>query len=412
MKTRIAAVSMIAALALAGCSSQSAAEYVQQTDSTALEELSAKVDAAKTQNDETAAQINSQIDDAVATLKAALEAGDAEVLRALMSPDAQQVMDELGTLSAWTGIEGSATIAVDPITAPEITLPEFDDVLASQPEDASKKDAFGDEDYTPTIDGEPYTQWTPASLSAPTSVRGTIQVEGGNDGCVEFVREENEYRVGLGCEGLIVNGTEAGDSVPTEFLTVGERSLEELYENSAPWLLGHYEVKPVAEFAGLISVAEPVDFTTSSPVVVASPEVTKQARAHAQAWVDAQMAMGNDDDRCNYGFGEGEIEVNGVKTKVNWSCHPYDDQTKNKLLYAKFDEVVTAQPIKEASRVSLAVTFTAKEGPVLSVEQEETILGETSVRETTLGGVVVNFDVTEGKTTLKKEGSIEWELNW
>ncbi len=34
MKTRIAAVSIIAALALAGCSNQSAAEYVQQTDST------------------------------------------------------------------------------------------------------------------------------------------------------------------------------------------------------------------------------------------------------------------------------------------------------------------------------------------------------------------------------------------
>ncbi len=328
-----------------------------------------------------------------------------------MSPDAQQVMDELGTLSAWTGIEGSATITVNPITAPELTLPEFDDVLASQPEDASKKDAFGDEDYTPTISGEPYTQWSPASLSAPTSVRGTIQVDGGEDGCVEFVREEDSYRVGLGCEGLIVSGTEADDSVPTEFLTVGERSLEELYENNFPWLLGRYEVKPVAEFAGLISVAEPVDFTTSSPVVVASPEVTKQARAHAQAWVDAQMAMGNDDDRCNYGFAEGEIEVSGVKTKVNWSCEPWGDATKNKLLYTKFDEVVTAQPIKEASRMSLAVTFRAKDGPVLSVEQEETILGETSVRETTLGGVVVNFDVTEGKTTLKKEGSIDWELN-
>lgn len=389
---------VMAATALTACSTQSAAEYVSEENEKAAAQMSGQLSTALSDFEATVEHAQAACEKTRPTLEKALQEGDLDTLKTLIGKEMTREIDDFPFADQWVGDPTFTVTCKKRGIEMDTTLPDFDPVDVG---DRSRKDIFGDTQYIPTIDGEPYTSWQPDTELATSPL-------------LTVVSEAEEAQLDTSVEGdsVIVTSGLMQESLVSQ----SARDLLDyvLRDSRIPALIGKYEIGGAQSVDGDLAPF----FSGSAPVYLeedasAQPtqEVFDYARNHVEQAVKAQEAMGNDDPNCDYAFARGRIQVNGASTPVLWACETWQDMTMDHvdildLEQVELDSYAPAEASNIPATISLVIYKRSGE-PVLQVAKY-TDKGAPAdpLKVTKLG---VTLEVVDGKLVPAAKNSITVE---
>lgn len=317
-------------LALAACSggSMTVDDAVMAKYQAAVEHVADVVDAANTERSERAGELQGSLDAFLADLGSAMEAGDADALLGLSSPELRARIRFSETLDAWTGTNKvsfrSSTIKPEMVDLPEVSRPPV-------PREGDGKEFV--DSYVPMVSlrGEAFEA---AALEIPAAeMHADLEVEFSvaQGGPKRLVLALDDGAWTLEDGDLLApasQGLDRHEAVAARHLMVGEKSLEALLtaggglwndESEYEFLIGTYDLEvsadwdeSVLEFADITGV----DLHGSLPVPTLTDEYKNMAVDHVEAVVEASMGLTSSDPKC----GSQGITVNGVDEDAIFGC--------------------------------------------------------------------------------------------
>lgn len=412
-------------------------KYVARVNAQVKEELTAKAKKADAANAAATSAQDKAIQEGVAALSAALESGDVDALDNAITPDLRELIERAGTLDAWKGA-GSGNIkmtAPKAETVPAQQVPDFDPVPgAENPADGSWKDNFGDTEYVPSINGNPWTDYEFDTYSEKESIEVSWHLvnddsDVANSRCTVFTLTDGKYLADVpneqnGGYGICDRGLFIAESVdmPTGFggndnaghLTINSQPFTDVTaiqdSGSTGLLVGSYQVGVDESLSKLVKVKDGdkgVAIADVAPVLVPSDELLGKSKSHIQKWIDVQMKMVKDDDRCNYGWGMGSIKIDGVSVDTGWACDYY--YRPKKLVTDNLEGNATVSLEDADYETDIAVTFTAAgDNPVIEVRLSSD--GDKD-QAWVARSVSANYVLEDGKLVYPDEKSVTYETN-
>lgn len=370
------------------------------------------------------ASLKTQVSQTLSTLKAALESGDLAGVESVSSSAVVDQIDSSGTGGAWQGT-GPVTLTEPDLDRDAAAEPVIDKLPDAQLAGRSRAEVFGDADYVPTINGDPWTDYEGATPETPSTIKVSWRIGNGQDKCFDLGDGSGAWLVQPATDdcGITFARTDTGEQAsmaassdeasPDDFLTIASRSLADVSNEDTQLLLGTYELEPVDGFStrwiGFDQDLSSVDLT--QPIAfVPTKKALSAAKKHADSAVAVQAAMGNDDPRCNYNFGIGTIVVDKVEVTAQFGCDTYADATKTEVKTWAPDVATPSVTFQDAYDGTLSITYTAKneDDPVLAVRMWDTLDDEW--KTTKYSDVTVTFDLDEhGNATLAHDSkSLDW----
>lgn len=370
MISGVLAAGLAASLALTGCSSESAVDYIAKQDASAREGLTKKVDEANKAAADRVKETNDKSSTTLKAFEAAMEKGDSKALLDLVDAKTAETINASGTLSAWKGAGGQVTIpehAIEPVT---LTVPSLDPSGEGLSPKLKKKEVFHDSEYVPTIDGKPWTDYDPVKEASgsevPTdTIRSTWRVDGGKDQCLLLVRDGDSMKVSSDdtCAGPLT-GVASPDHDDQGLLRVAERKYKDLTgalgNPSVRVLAGTYAVTVDPSVASALTVQPATtNISTKAPALVPSAKALEMARKHAKDWAAAVVAVKDNDPRCNT-FGQ-DLTVNGVGTPTGPACGFMSNEDRDSLNFVKLDATETQVDVADDGTKLVHIQFSSKD---------------------------------------------------
>lgn len=357
-------------------------EVVSGKDDKARAEIKALVDEENEARNSLESELNASIGSLLDELTTALEEGDLDALRPLVTPDLESSIDLTSAAPAWLGVE-TVTFRVDSISVERVTAPEL--VPADLPEQGEGDYADA---YVPqvVVDGEeiPYDEWKPQSIDPPTSYTVPMEMGSSRTGELSLIRQEDAWVVD---GGLLQRYEEPGnaESFAVDQLHAGGMTLAELYEG-AEVLPGRYRLRSKGFHQGPVRFpgSNEADLASFVPSVEVSSKVKKTASNHLKKVLDLSIALGEGDPRCRPGADFGTLMVDGVEEVILSGCDPWEDPTKDQLVI--WDPAkITVSILHDAGArdATIQVNIAGKGGPVYRINWVSTMSLEPNPKQFT-----------------------------
>ena len=328
-KTTLVAASLLAlgglSLALTACAGQSASEYALERDKVAQEQLDAQCTKARQLWDEAAEANMQHLEGLVRDFVGAVTTGDVQWLEGNAGSVITGHLESSLVGDAWNGAQ-SFEVEVAPTPAREFPgCPQVDQNWGRALEGVSKKQAFGNSEYIPTVQGVPWTEVqmptfgedqhssVPLSfaLNGETTTSCLWAYPVGDRWEIDMETSDCGFMQAASFGGLLSAGAQD--------FRVGNTTLGALFKNRDLVLPGTYRSEsdpfPDSEWVQFSQPLDSIDLAESF-VLEATEALVARSEEAIEEWIGLSMGLVNSDSRCDVGFGWATDEMQGVKVAL------------------------------------------------------------------------------------------------